>query len=147
MYNNYFGAVANVLGQQNKIGKKFAVAQALMNTYQGISNVWSEKSELGLVGAGFAQRLATTALVASQGFATVKNIMKTNPTGGASMSMGGGGGGAPQPAFNVVGTSGVNQIAEQLSQEQEPVQAFVVGSNVTTQQEMDRNIVTTASLG
>jgi hypothetical protein len=149
MANSYFGDIASILGTQNKIGKKFAIAQALMNTYQGISNVWAEKSEAGLVGAGLIQRLATTAIVAAQGFATVKNIMKTNPTGGGATSAGGGGGGsaAPQPAFNVVGTSGVNQIAEQLSQEQEPIQAFVVGSNVTTQQELDRNIVTTASLG
>lgn len=150
MANSYFGDIASILGTQNKIGKKFAIAQALMNTYQGISNVWAEKSEAGLVGAGLIQRLATTAIVAAQGFATVKNIMKTNPTGGGATSAGGGGGGssaAPQPAFNVVGTSGVNQIAEQLSQEQEPIQAFVVGSNVTTQQELDRNIITTASLG
>ena len=149
MANSYFGDIASILGTQNKIGKKFAVAQALMNTYQGISNVWAEKSEAGLVGAGLIQRLATTAIVAAQGFATVKNIMKTNPTGGGATSAGGGGGSsaAPPPAFNVVGTSGANQIAEQLSQEQEPIQAFVVGSNVTTQQELDRNIVTTASLG
>ena len=148
MASTYFGDIANILGTQSKIGKKFAIAQALINTYQGISNVWAERAESGLVGAGLIQRLATTAIVAAQGFATVKNIMKTNPTGGGATSSGGGSGAAaPPPAFNVVGTSGMNQIAEQLSQEQQPVQAFVVGSNVTTQQELDRNIVTTASLG
>ena len=147
MASSYFVDISAILGQQNKIGKKFAIAQALMNTYQGISNVWSEKAESGLVGAGLVQRLATTAIVAAQGFATVKNIMKTQPTGGGSPSGTSGGGGSAPPAFNIVGTSGVNQIAEQLGQQQEPVQAFVVGSNVTTQQEMDRNIVTTATLG
>lgn len=147
MASSYFGDISAILGQQNKIGKKFAIAQALMNTYQGISNVWSEKAESGLVGAGLVQRLATTAIVAAQGFATVKNIMKTQPTGGGSPSGTSGGGGSAPPAFNIVGTSGVNQIAETLNQQPEPVQAFVVGSNVTTQQEMDRNIVTTATLG
>jgi hypothetical protein len=50
------------------------------------------------------------------------------------------------PSFNVVGTSGVNQIAQGLGN-QSPVQAYVVGSQVTTQQALDRNIVRTATLG
>ena len=34
----------------------------------------------------------------------------------------------------MVGTSGVNQLAETLNQDQQPLQAFVVGNEVTTQQ-------------
>jgi hypothetical protein len=62
--------------------------------------------------------------------------------GGAS-----GGGGAPQ--FNVVGNSGVNQLAQTLGgqSEQAPIQAFVVANDVTTAQGLNRNIVTNASLG
>jgi hypothetical protein len=69
------------------------------------------------------------------------------PSGG-SVGGGGGGGGAtaPAPQFNVVGNSGVNQIAQTLGAQQ-PVQAYVVASNVTTQQSLDRNIVANASLG
>ncbi len=69
------------------------------------------------------------------------------PSGG-SVGSGGGGGGAtaPAPQFNVVGNSGVNQIAQTLGAQQ-PVQAYVVASNVTTQQSLDRNIVANASLG
>lgn len=63
--------------------------------------------------------------------------------GGAS---GGGGGTTPAPQFNVVGNSGVNQIAQTLGSQQ-PVQAFVVANQVTTQQALDRNIVNNASLG
>jgi hypothetical protein len=57
-----------------------------------------------------------------------------------------GGGGAPAPSFNVVGNSGVNQIAQTLGNQQ-PMQAYVVANNVTTQQSLDRNIVNNASLG
>ena len=69
------------------------------------------------------------------------------PSGG-NVGGGGGGGGAtaPAPQFNVVGNSGVNQIAQTLGAQQ-PVQAYVVASNVTTQQSLDRNIVANASLG
>jgi hypothetical protein len=65
-----------------------------------------------------------------------------------STGNGGGGGasGAAAPQFNVVGNSGVNQIAQTLGAQQ-PVQAYVVANNVTTQQALDRNIVRNASIG
>ena len=50
------------------------------------------------------------------------------------------------PQFSTVGTSGTNQIAELLGN-QPPLQAFVVSGDVSTAQELDRNIVTSASLG
>ena len=69
-------------------------------------------------------------------------------TGGGGASAGGGGGGAPSsaPQFNVVGNAGINQIASTMNKEQVPVQAYVVGNKVTTQQALDRNIVDNASL-
>lgn len=143
------GRAAQILGENTAAGKAFAVAQALINTYQGITNVWSEKSESGLVGAGLVQRIATTAIVAAQGFAAVKDILSVKVPGGFSGGAGGNttGSRGGAPAFNVVGTSGVNQLAESLQQDQQPVQAFVVGSNVTSQQALDRNITETATLG
>ena len=63
---------------------------------------------------------------------------------GNAPSIGGGGGSATQ--FNVVGNSGVNKIAQTLGAQQ-PVQAYVVANNVTTQQALDRNIVRNASIG
>lgn len=143
---NALGQISQLLGEQTAAGKATAIAQALINTYQGISNVWAEKSEAGLVGAGLVQRIATSAIVAAQGFASVKNIMKTKVPGGGGGGGGSVGGGAPAPAFNVVGTSDTNQLAQSLSQEQDPIQAYVVGSDVTSQQSMDRNIVETATI-
>jgi hypothetical protein len=66
--------------------------------------------------------------------------------GGSVGGDSGGGAAAPAPSFNVVGNSGVNQIAQTLGNQQ-PVQAYVVANNVTTQQSLDRNIVSNASLG
>jgi hypothetical protein len=73
--------------------------------------------------------------------------------GGAAPSMAGGsaGGGAAAgsaPQFNVVGNSGVNQLAGIMAtNEQTPVKAYVVPSDVTTGQSLDRNIIKNASLG
>lgn len=88
--------------------------------------------------------------IASSIAATVKGLSALGGGGNAGSSSGvpsgGSGGGAPAPSFNVVGNSGVNQIAQTLGSQQ-PVQAYVVASNVTTQQSLDRNIVNNASLG
>ena len=70
--------------------------------------------------------------------------------GGAvtSPNAGGGGGGATAPQFNVVGSTGVNQLAGVMgAQQQTPVQAYVVANNVTTAQSLDRNIIQSATLG
>ncbi len=52
------------------------------------------------------------------------------------------------PAFNIVGQSGTNQLASAIGgQSQQPIQAFVVSSEVSTAQELDRNIIDDASIG
>lgn len=70
----------------------------------------------------------------------------TGGGGGGSTPSGGGAPSAPQ--FNVVGNSGVNQLAGIMAtNEQTPVKAYVVPSDVTTGQSLDRNIIRNASLG
>lgn len=68
----------------------------------------------------------------------------------APISLGGGGGGAAAPAapsFNVVGASAQNQLAEAIAgTESQPVKAYVVSSDVTTAQELDRKIIEGASI-
>lgn len=88
--------------------------------------------------------------IASSIAATVKGLSALGGGGNAGSSSGvpsgGGGASAPAPSFNVVGNSGVNQIAQTLGSQQ-PVQAYVVANQVTTQQALDRNIVQNASIG
>ena len=70
--------------------------------------------------------------------------------GGGAIGEGGGGGGmsVAAPSFNVVGPSGANQIAESIgARESQPLKAFVVGGDVTTQQGLNRGIVQNATLG
>ena len=66
--------------------------------------------------------------------------------GSASVPSGGAAGGAA-PQFNVVGNTGVNQLAQTLNKEQAPIKTYVVAGDVTTGQALNRNIVTNASLG
>jgi len=71
--------------------------------------------------------------------------------GGGSVASGslgrsGSSGGTGAPSFNLVAGTGSNQIATSLANQPKPLQAFVVGSAVTSQQELDRNAIKTASL-
>lgn len=153
MAGRTFGQLAQMLGDNTKAGKAAGIAAALINTYQGISNVWAEKAESDLVGAGFIQRVATSALVALQGFKAVKNISKVNPSVKSSNPSGGGGGvsaAAPprQANFNIVGGSPINQLAQSIGEQtNQPQQAYVVSGEVTTAQDLENNIIDSASIG
>ena len=58
---------------------------------------------------------------------------------------------APQiqaPAFNVVGATQTSQLAQTISQaEDKPIKAFVVASDVSTAQELERSTIEGASIG
>jgi hypothetical protein len=76
---------------------------------------------------------------------TLTNAKGKKPSGGDS---GGGGRTIQAPDFNVVGASQTSQLAETVAgQQSKPVKAFVVGKDISTQQELDRNITNTASFG
>ena len=79
-------------------------------------------------------------------FGQASSINSGGGGGGGSSSGGGGSGAAPAPSFNLVQGTGSNQIAEGLATERRPVQAYVVASQVTTAQSLDRNIIDRATL-
>ena len=65
-----------------------------------------------------------------------------------SASAGGAGSAPAPPAFNIVGGSETNQLADAIGgQSQQPVQAFVVASEVTTAQSLERNTIASATIG
>ena len=77
--------------------------------------------------------------------------LQSRSAGGGSGGGGVNGGGAPSRDFdfNLVGSTGVNQLAQGVGSQfnQNPVQAYVVSSQMTSQQQLDHTIQTQASLG
>lgn len=71
--------------------------------------------------------------------------------GGGAGGGGDAGGGAPSREFdfNLVGSTGVNQLAQGVGAQfsQQPIQAYVVSSQMTSQQQLDHTIQTQASIG
>jgi len=128
-----------------KAQKAFNLASALTNTYLAVTAALANKKELFP-----GQRFVEAGLAGVAGAVQVAKIAKTQFTSSAtSADTGGGGGGATAPTmsapqFNVVGQSGVNQLA---SLNQQPIQAYVVSGQVTSQQALDRNRLANATLG
>jgi hypothetical protein len=118
-----------------------AAAQAIFPTVPGVGIAASIASYASSAGMVFGNIAKAKQLLSGDGGG-----------GGGGASSGGGGGGAMSapaaPSFNVVGPSGANQIAESIgAREMQPLKAFVVGGDVTTQQQLNRGIVQNATLG
>lgn len=94
--------------------------------------------QAGLAGSFAAVNIAKIAKSKFQGGGGAGELDTGSAGGGAGASA------TPTAQFNVVGDSGINQLAE--LQNQKPTQAFVVSSEVTTAQSLDRNRVQNATL-
>ena len=84
---------------------------------------------------------------------SIANILATTISsfkkpGGGGSGASGGAVNVEAPDFNVVGASPESQLAQTVAEQQtKPIKAFVVGKDITNQQELDRNIITTSGLG
>jgi hypothetical protein len=144
------------LGEKNKKLQKAAliangalsIAEIINNTNVGSSKEVATKGIFGLsTSAVLYAKMAIS--IGSVIAATAKGLGALG--GGSAPSAGGGGGGtaAPAaPAFNVVGASPTNQLAQTIgNKEAQPIKAYVVSNDVTTAQSLDRNIISSASIG
>ena len=99
--------------------------------------------------ASYIKNVAQTKIGAGISMAAIAAGTVAQLSGGRSSSSGGGGGGqtVQAPDFNIIGSTGVNQLADVIGgTTQQPIKAYVVSSEVTSAQELDRNIIDSASL-
>ena len=144
------GIIKNIAGEGSKVGKAAAIAEATISGIQGTINAFQTAAKSPIttlfpayptIQAGLAAAFAATNI------AKIKST-KVGATTSPTTSTQGGGAAAQAPNFNVVGSSGVNQLAEVVAgQTQTPVQAYVVANDVTTAQSLNNNIVQGASIG
>jgi len=135
-------AIIGIAGEGSAVGKAVAVAMAIMNTKEAIT------AALGAKPYG-PWNIAQAVAVGAFGMQQVKEIMATKLPVGAD----GGGGGAASvsvaaPDFNVVGQGAGSQLAGVVgSRFGEPIKAYVLSSDVSSAQELDRKIDSTATIG
>jgi len=150
-YASALSSISGIMSKETEAGKGLAIASSLVNTFAAITGQLKAFSGKAVPGYAIAQAIATGAV----GLANVKKIASVKIPNSS------GGGSAPNipsistavvqataqtPSFDILGTSGTNQLASALGQ-QAPVQAFVVSQDVTTAQSLQNNIIQGATLG
>jgi len=136
--NQVADAIVAIAGEQSAVGKAVAVSMATINTYEAVT------AALGAKPYG-PWNIAQAAATAAMGFVQVRNILNTDIVGSDVSSTSAS---VEAPDFNVVGASPESQLAQTVADSQaKPLKAFVVGREITNQQELDRNTVSNSSLG
>lgn len=132
-----------------QIQKAANMATAIISTYQSATAAYASQFTpvpdpsspvRGAIAAGLAVAagLVNVAKIASQKFEG------GGSSGGGSAPAGAGGGGAVMtPNFNVIGSSGVNQLAQI---QQQPTRAYVVSGDVANGLSLERNRLQNATL-
>ena len=141
--------ISDLIGKDTAAGKAAAIAATTINTYAAAQSAFKNAQENPISILGPAYPYISAGLAIAGGLKNVQAILAV-PTPGA----GGGGGSAPSggatmtaPSFNTVGSSSTNQLAQTIgSQSQTPIKSYVVASDVSTAQALDRNIISNASI-
>ncbi len=142
--------IQDIAGKGSKIGKAAAIAQATISGVQGVQNAFTTASANPITIGFPAYPFIQAGLAGAMALKNIKTIVsgsKPNASGGAGTSNVA----TPRsaaPAFNVVGTSSTNQLAETISgQNDKPVRAYVTSGEVTTAQSLERSIIEQSTIG
>jgi hypothetical protein len=151
-------ALASLFEEGTAASKAAAIAQIAIGVGVGFVNGLdiAQKSAKGTgPAAAFAFPLfyaaQISAVLAAAGQA--KKILSTVKGGGSvssptAPSVGGTPSAPAAPQFNIVGQGGTNQLAQSIGgQFNQPIRAYVVGGDVTTSQQLQRQRVRTATFG
>jgi hypothetical protein len=131
------------------IDKAAKIASSTIATIEGTIEAWKTAQKSPITALNPAYPAIQASLTAAFGAAGIAKIAAARFGGGGGSSSvtpstgGGVGSGVMSPSFNVVGNSGMNQLAQI---QQQPIQAYVVSGEVTSAQALDRNRIKNATL-
>jgi len=125
-------SIASAVGEETAAGKTLAIASAIIDTYMGANKALA-------AGAGTPAGYINMAAILATGFANVRRMVATPVPGATDTSSS-----APSgPSVSIVGGSAdpSAQIARSLAQQnQKPIKAYAVATDMSTQQALDRRI-------
>ena len=133
-----------------KLNKAANIANATINTYLGATQVLSsdtipDVAKPFVMAATIASGLLQVAKIARQKF---QSSAGSGGAIGAAAGRSGGGGEGREFNFNLAGSTQSNQLTQSIAgQLSQPIQAYVVSSEITSQQQLDLSISNTATIG
>ena len=143
-----------------KIQKAANIANALVSTYSGASaayfNSLANPMNKLLPDGGLVRAKINAGIAAAVGLTNVAMIARQKfqsssagaPSAGSLGGGSGSGGNDRSFNFNLAGASRENQLAQTLQGRfDQPLQAYVVGRDITNQQQLDEEITSSASFG
>lgn len=141
------GVIVNTLKENRELSamsiKETAAATAAFARYDFAAGSL-HAAAAGKATAGIGLNTAAAGVTIASIVATTAASWNKNSGGGGAG--GAGGGGNPQAQFNMIQSSGTNQLAATIASKQnQPVNAYVVGSDVATENALTRNRITTAT--
>lgn len=127
------GSMATIWGEESKVGKGFATAQALIDTYSAANSAYSAMAGIPVVGPALGAAAAAAAIAA--GIANVKKIWEVDETSGASASSASASIAAPAALNTAPVEYTRNLLGDKETDElNQPVKCYVVESDITTAQ-------------
>lgn len=153
-YVDVIMSAGRLLQQAAGDNKDLAIAGIILDQASAVAsiaiNTQKNAAKAGYLSpTGIAELAAGAVGIASAIMSAKQGIAAINSSGiqGGSGASGGNMTAPPAPRFNVVGASGINQVAQSIGQQSnQPIKAYVVSKDVTTAQSLDRNIVNAASM-
>jgi hypothetical protein len=141
-------SIGQALGEQTQVGKDVAIAGAIINTISSAIKAFNSLADIPYVGTILGAAAAAAAL--ASGYANIKKIEAVQVPGAAgggssSSSSPGVAGGGAAPTYNTpqiastarvtnISGSSVNALGNAVNQNQKPVRAYVVESDITSSQ-------------
>jgi len=141
--------IGEIAGEGSKVAKAAAIAQATVSGVQSTIEAYKTAAASPITTVFPAYPIIQAGLAAGFAATNIAKIKSTSMDGeGGSVSTPRGAGGSQAPAFNIVGASPENQLAQAIGEkESKPMKAYVVSNDVTNAQALDRNIIDSASIG
>ena len=135
-----------------KLNKAANIANATINTYLAANQIMSDPSFVGRPVARFVAMAATiTSGLLNVAAIARQKFQSSAGSGGAicaAAGRSGGGGEGREFNFNLAGSTQSNQLTQSIAgQLSQPIQAYVVSSEITSQQQLDLSISNTATIG
>ena len=152
----YIAAIGSAVGQLGGLfeqgtaaAKTAALAEIAINTGVGFAQglTLAQKQANMSVPFAFPIFYATQVAAVLGAASRAKSILQSGNSGGGASGVSASAPAAMAPRFNVVGASPFNQAAQLMNREQAPIKTYVLSSDVSSAQALDRNKITSATLG